>query len=223
MELYHNSRKQEYRSPYGAVAVGTTVTISLDAPESRTGLSAPVDGIGNADPHDKGRSWTIYCGMDCAGNTGTGVVLFPGGYGQWDSVLWGGSRRHGKMHRSTGILGRSRSMHPSRCRNGTGMRWCVRFSRIGLPEGKDRLRCQENAAHPAGWKGTRRMVMQEWNDTPFYCRDEKQRVTRWPFFGGNLQGILKKLPYLKALGVGAIILTRFSWLPAIISMIRRII
>ena len=34
MELYHNSRKQEYRSPYGAVAVGTTVTISLDAPEA---------------------------------------------------------------------------------------------------------------------------------------------------------------------------------------------
>lgn len=31
-------------------------------------------------------------------------------------------------------------------------------------------------------------------------------MTRWPFFGGNLQGILKKLPYLKSLGVGAIYL-----------------
>lgn len=97
-------------------------------------------------------------------------------------------------------------MHPSRCRNGNRNAVVYQIFPDRFARGEDWLRCQENAAHPAGWKGTRRMVMQEWNDTPFYCRDEKQRVTRWPFFGGNLQGILKKLPYLKALGVGAIYL-----------------
>ena len=37
MELYHNSRKQEYRSPYGAVPAGTTVKISLDIAEENPG------------------------------------------------------------------------------------------------------------------------------------------------------------------------------------------
>ena len=37
MELYHNSRKREYRSPYGAVATGTTVTIALDVAEENPG------------------------------------------------------------------------------------------------------------------------------------------------------------------------------------------
>ena len=49
-------------------------------------------------------------------------------------------------------------------------------------------------------------MMQDWDDTPFYCRDEKLRVTRWPFFGGSLQGITEKLPYLKSMGVGTIYL-----------------
>ena len=30
MELYHNSRATEYRSPYGAVAVGTALRLRLD-------------------------------------------------------------------------------------------------------------------------------------------------------------------------------------------------
>ena len=34
MELYHNARKREYRSPYGAVKTGTVVTIALDMPEA---------------------------------------------------------------------------------------------------------------------------------------------------------------------------------------------
>ncbi len=49
-------------------------------------------------------------------------------------------------------------------------------------------------------------MVQDWNDTPFYCRDEKNNVTRWPFFGGTLRGIREKLPYLRDLGVGALYL-----------------
>lgn len=68
--------------------------------------------------------------------------------------------------------------------------------------GEDWLRCQENAAHPAGWKGTRRMVMQAWNDTPFYCRDEKQRVTPLAFFRGKSTGNSKKTALSQVLGRG---------------------
>ncbi len=40
-----------------------------------------------------------------------------------------------------------------------------------------------------------------WNDRPIYIKDELGRITNWDFFGGNLIGIIKKLPYFKELGV----------------------
>lgn len=41
----------------------------------------------------------------------------------------------------------------------------------------------------------------DWHDTPFYIKDAQGRVIRWTFFGGNLPGIIKKLPYLAELGI----------------------
>ncbi|GBG96773.1 glycoside hydrolase family 13 protein [Lactococcus termiticola] len=43
-------------------------------------------------------------------------------------------------------------------------------------------------------------------DEPFYVKDEQGHIVRWDFFGGNLQGIIQKIPYLKELGVTAIYL-----------------
>lgn len=48
------------------------------------------------------------------------------------------------------------------------------------------------------------LIHGDWNDTPFYIKDEKGRVIRWTFFGGNLQGVIKKLPYLQELGISII-------------------
>ncbi|MFA5527574.1 MAG: bifunctional glycogen debranching protein GlgX/4-alpha-glucanotransferase, partial [Peptostreptococcales bacterium] len=44
------------------------------------------------------------------------------------------------------------------------------------------------------------LIHGHWNDTPFYIRDKKGGIKRWTFFGGNLKGIIKKLPYLEELG-----------------------
>lgn len=40
-----------------------------------------------------------------------------------------------------------------------------------------------------------------WEDTPFYFKDDQGRVTRWTFFGGNLAGVMEKLDYLQELGI----------------------
>ncbi|MBS3976103.1 MAG: bifunctional glycogen debranching protein GlgX/4-alpha-glucanotransferase [Syntrophomonadaceae bacterium] len=48
------------------------------------------------------------------------------------------------------------------------------------------------------------LIHGDWNDTPFYLKDAKGRVTRWTFFGGNLAGVMQKLPYLRELGISAI-------------------
>lgn len=40
-----------------------------------------------------------------------------------------------------------------------------------------------------------------WYDEPMYIRDKEGKVARWDFFGGNLEGVIKKLPHIKSLGV----------------------
>lgn len=43
-------------------------------------------------------------------------------------------------------------------------------------------------------------------DTPMYVRGSKGEILRWDFYGGNLEGIRQKIPYLKDLGINAIYL-----------------
>lgn len=37
-------------------------------------------------------------------------------------------------------------------------------------------------------------------------KEENGDIARWDFFGGNLRGIINKIPYLKELGINAIYL-----------------
>ena len=45
-----------------------------------------------------------------------------------------------------------------------------------------------------------------WDNDPVYIRDEDGSIKYWDFFGGNLPGVIKKLPYLKELGITSIYL-----------------
>ncbi len=58
----------------------------------------------------------------------------------------------------------------------------------------------------AEWKGAERVVEEDWYGLPYYVKNEKGEVTRWPFFGGTLEGIREKLFYLKSMGTAAIYL-----------------
>ena len=46
----------------------------------------------------------------------------------------------------------------------------------------------------------------DWNDKPFYMKDENGDITKWPFFGGTLTGIAEKLDYLKEIGISILYL-----------------
>ena len=48
------------------------------------------------------------------------------------------------------------------------------------------------------------LVHGRWDDTPCYLKELDGSIKRWNFFGGNLRGVIKKIPYLKELGVGVI-------------------
>jgi 4-alpha-glucanotransferase len=45
------------------------------------------------------------------------------------------------------------------------------------------------------------LIHSDWMDSPYYLRDEEGRILRYDFFGGNLDGVREKLPYLKELGI----------------------
>ena len=52
----------------------------------------------------------------------------------------------------------------------------------------------------------RRILRADWGGMPSYRPNERGKVLNNDFFGGNLQGIRSKLPYLQSLGVTAIYL-----------------
>jgi 4-alpha-glucanotransferase len=61
----------------------------------------------------------------------------------------------------------------------------------------------ENSLVPYAPKNS--VVHTHWDDTPFYVRDgDTGRIMYYDFFGGNLQGVIAKLPYLKELGISVI-------------------
>ncbi|MGC6767506.1 glycoside hydrolase family 13 protein [Enterococcus sp. LJL51] len=45
-----------------------------------------------------------------------------------------------------------------------------------------------------------------YEDEPIYLKDEQGDIIRWDFYGGNLPGMIKKIPYIKTLGVTVIYL-----------------
>lgn len=45
-----------------------------------------------------------------------------------------------------------------------------------------------------------------WNDKPLYVKSQNGAIARWDFYGGNLLGVIKKLLYIKSLGVNVIYL-----------------
>ena len=44
----------------------------------------------------------------------------------------------------------------------------------------------------------------DWYDKPMYVKDSKGNIARWDFYGGNLLGVIKKLPYIKSMGANII-------------------
>ena len=49
------------------------------------------------------------------------------------------------------------------------------------------------------------VIHAHWDNHPYYIRDaDTGRIVSYDFFGGNLQGVIAKLPYLKELGISVI-------------------
>ncbi len=66
----------------------------------------------------------------------------------------------------------------------------------------DRFYQGESEVELKPWPGS--LLHSHWENIPYYIRDQEGEVVRWDFFGGNLPGVIEKLPYLKELGIRVI-------------------
>ncbi len=208
MNIYHNSQNLTYRKPFGAVTTGTSVYLAIKASGARgVLLSFARDGEEPAlIPMHESEHEMGFFELDVEMPQEPGICWYH-------FVVDLGSNRYYYGNASDGLGGEGslsnlqvNSYQITVYEEETVPKWYKdgivyqifpdRFAR-----GRDWQECVVKSAHPSTWQGPKRVICQDWSDKPFYTKDANGAVTRWPFFGGNLSGIIEKIPYLKSLGV----------------------
>lgn len=217
MQIYHNSQDEKYRIPFGAVTLGTEVSL-------RVFVSDFVGKVGA-----KIRLWTDSNGEQWVemnpSETPEGL-LFSGSFKvpETPGLLWYSFRifddissvYYGNNEEKLGGVGRTyldapdsyqitvfRDYEiPAWYKNSVAYQiFPDRFHR-----GADFVERSANCLLASRENGPRTLLRQDWNDTPSYTKNEKGEVTHWDFFGGTLAGITEKLDYLESLGIGTLYL-----------------
>ena len=218
MKIYHNSQLPEYRTPSGAVPCGSSVRLSIKAADCGADYTCELN------------LWQEDCGdlrfpmekqiMDDGSLCFTVCVNIT----QTPSLCWyyfllkgsGQQIYYGNNSRQLGGEGQIWDQVPPAFQITAYQPAAVpdwykssvvyqifpdRFARS-----EDWIQRQAAADKGPDWKGPARVVLQNWNDTPFYTKNSRGEITRWAFFGGTLEGIREHLFYLKSMGAGAIYL-----------------
>lgn len=228
--LCHNSQSDEYRSPGGAILPGTRVRLALTASganrEARCRLNLWTQELGDREfPMEKQiledgsllfsislsvsetpcLCWYYFVLQDAEGDSSmaagscAGELLY---YGNNPGQLGGKGQIYQDIPPAFQITVYEQESVPEWYRNSIVYQiFPDRFARSA-----DWTERQQAADPGSDWKGPCRVIQQNWNDTPYYTRNSKGEVTRWPFFGGTLKGIRSRLLYLKSMGAGAIYL-----------------
>ncbi len=222
MKLLHDSHRAEYRSPFGALPLGESLTLALDVWEEDVDEG---DWLTEASlrvwREGKGEELLPLEARPLAGGRRFAVTLPPQ---QEPGLLWyyfllreaaGDLLFYGNNPAGLGGVGELSQTEPPSYQvtvydPAGAPEWyrrglCYQIFPDRFCRGAAWEACQQRAARE-DWRGSARVVQQSWHDRPFYGYDTTGRVVRWPFFGGNLDGIRTKLLYLKSLGVTALYL-----------------
>ncbi|MGF7184018.1 4-alpha-glucanotransferase [Desulfitispora alkaliphila] len=210
--IYHNSYSELYRQPFGAVPAGTEVTlrllVDLNSPPEKVTLFCWKDGtepVGHpmelVDINVNGVS-RAYEAKVTAENPGLLWYYFQvSSHGH--THYWGNNWRHlggvGQMAESPPPAYQITVYKPNASTPGwfkDGVMYQIFVDRFynGCQDGK--------VLNPKA----KSLIHGRWDDTPLYLKDHRGDIERWNFFGGNLLGVIKKLPYLKELGISVIYL-----------------
>lgn len=208
--LYHNSHDEFFRTPFGAVCCGTPITIRLrvnsDSLPEAVKLRLWHDGVGEE-----------YCLMEAVrqadGIYSYQVLIYapdtPGLLWYYFQIITDGHiTYYGADHRGYGGEGEQYAGEP------TSYQITVYPLSLATPKWfKEAIVYQIFVDRFYNGHADRRieglrpgsLIHACWQDTPFYVRDMRTgHIFAYDFFGGNLSGVMEKLPYLKELGVTAI-------------------
>ncbi len=217
MQIYHNSQDEKYRNPFGAVTLGSEVSLRIFVSEF----------VGKAEA--KIRLWTDSEGEKWIEMTPFETpdgLLFSGSfhvpetplllwysflisddisslfYGNNEEMLGGVGRTYSDVPPSYQITVFKDYEIPSWYKNSIAYQiFPDRFRR-----GSDFVKRSGDCLLETKENGPKTLLREDWSDTPTYTKNEKGDVTHWDFFGGTLQGITEKLDYLQSLGIGTLYL-----------------
>ncbi len=217
MRLFHNSRRSEYRVPFGAVVAGTTVHLTLrvedaDARFLKGEVRTWVDDRGEElIPMTLGESNTLVATIDCS----EPCILW---YSFRVTCTDGSMLMVGARDGATGgesVTYTDRTDVPSfqitvYKHRKTRPAWYERG--IVYQIFPDRYARDEHwleraqAVVDKPRKGPGKHLVMDWDKPPVYERNEDKSIKSWDFYGGSLEGIRQDLPRLHAMGVTTIYL-----------------
>ncbi len=212
MVIEHNSREKFYRRPFGAVKCGTEVRFRVSA--AGIGIPNAVRLVYRRDGEDEKRVNMAYLfnqADDCIYSV---KVTMP----ETAGLVWyyfefatdRGMVYYGNNSKNLGGLGEMSFNMPERSFQitvynedyktpdwfKTGVAYQIFVDRF------------YNGNEDGTFLGDRKdIIKREWNEQPFYKAEQfGGEYKANDFFGGNLKGVMKKLPYLKELGISVIYL-----------------
>ncbi len=210
MNLYHNSRKTEYREPFGAVPVGTQIRLAVKAEGAESVfLRCWQDDLGER----------VYP-MDRNGDRFSCTITAPDhGCLVWYYFIahdgWGGTQLYGNALDRLGGEGRTYDFEPPSFqitvyKPQSVPAWYKNAIVYQIfPDRFYRGEAREQAPEMTPLRkknGPQQVLQEDWYKDPSYTKDENGDITEWEMYGGSLAGIAEKFPYLRSLGVTALYL-----------------
>ncbi|MCR4943178.1 MAG: glycoside hydrolase family 13 protein [Clostridium sp.] len=207
LRIIHDSQKMNYRKPFGAVESGEKVKIALYINRDTEVILQIIksDGLIRDINMDKeylnDGSFKYFAEVDTSDYIGLleyYFVIIQGYdrvyYGNNDERLGGIGQVYNYNPIPYQITVYEKSIVPDWYKEGVIYQIFVDRFCNGNKDGKV-LQPKKNS-----------FIYGDWSDKPMYIKDTLGRIARWDFYGGNLEGVISKLDYLKELGISIIYL-----------------
>ena len=220
MKIIHDSRKQEYREPFGAAQTGTKVSLAIEisepAPERVRLMLWHGDDpkIHYLDMKEEGEGryaasfslpdegCLVWYAFEIETEREDSRAVFY--YGNNNGNLGGEGRLYVDDPHRYQITVYKASEVPEWYKNGIVYQiFPDRFFRDD--EWRERTEAANRKINDRR-SDMKRVIQEDWTRAAYYVRDENGTVVEWPMMGGSLKGIEEKLDYLRSLGVTCIYL-----------------
>ena len=189
MKFEYNAWDEKHKSPFGAVKKGTKINFSVSSDADSVLLLGFKDKI---QMNKNGEEFTA----SAVPSMDSGLVFYS-----FEAVYNGAVHTFGRSNKGAGAAQGGEPFQLTVHDNSENPEW---FS------GKVMYQIYTDRFFKGSTDETRvrdRVLLHSsWDDKPVYIKNDKGEVVVWDFFGGNLDGVIKKLGYLKSLGVDIIYL-----------------